>query len=63
MKAQTLEKLETLEARLRKLRGEVKKLTVKQVGRKTLREEADALVGRQAAFRLETSLRRRASSR
>ncbi len=43
MKAQTLEKLETLEARLRRLRGEVKKLTVKQVGRKALRAEADAL--------------------
>jgi hypothetical protein len=43
MKAQTLEKLETLETRLRRLRGEVKKLTVKQVGRKALRTEADAL--------------------
>jgi hypothetical protein len=43
MKAETLEKLETLESRLRKLRAEIKKLTVKQVGRKSLRDEADAL--------------------
>jgi hypothetical protein len=43
MKAQVLEKLESLEARLRRLRRDVKKLGVKQVGRKNLRDDAESL--------------------
>ncbi len=43
MKAQTLEKLDTLEARLRRLRADVKRLSVKQVGQRAIRAQADGL--------------------
>lgn len=43
MKADLLEKLRVTESRLRKLRTEVKKLTVKLVGKKAIRDEAAAL--------------------
>lgn len=43
MKADLIDKLNVTESRLRKLRTQVKKLTVKQVGQKALRDEAAAL--------------------
>jgi hypothetical protein len=43
MKEQLLEKLRTLDERLRRLRSEIKELKVKTVARKELREEAEAL--------------------
>jgi hypothetical protein len=42
-KVELLDSLSAVESRLRKLRSAVKKLTVKQVGRKDLRDEADAI--------------------
>lgn len=43
MKADTIESLAILESRLRTLRSAIKKLTVKQVGKTALRDEAAAL--------------------
>lgn len=43
MKERLLEKLRTLDERLRKLRGEIKKLGIKQVSRKELQKEAETL--------------------
>ncbi len=43
MKADLLEKLSATEARLRKLRGQVKKLAVLNVGQRAIRDEAAAL--------------------
>jgi hypothetical protein len=42
-KVEILEKLNTVETRLRKLRTAIKKLTTTQVGRKAFRDEAESI--------------------